>query len=172
MPDETASTTDNTLRWIREIVAAGIAVIVVLATFFIVAWALRYTGDPERFARVKDLILVIFPVLTLVLGYYFTRSSTESRAENAEAISKAATSNAQTATEGQNAALAEAAAAKSKENEAIEAMKELGEAAEKAITPTLTRGLGVLGGEEAAEPPQDPTIEFRVAWARAKRLLK
>jgi hypothetical protein len=42
------------------------------------------------FARAKDLLLFINPILGVVIGYYFNKASTEGRAEQAEENTRAA----------------------------------------------------------------------------------
>ncbi len=164
---------DARLRRLRELVAAGIALAIILGIVLVVIFALGYTNDSERFARAKDLLQIIVPLATFVLGYYFNKTSLETRAENAESTAKGATAHAQQATEARNLAEAEARAAKSEAEEAKSVLMEVGCTAEDVISQTPLSGPGTLNGrEERADAAEDPRLKFQVAWARAKRLLK
>jgi len=112
-------TTDPGLRRFREYVAAAIAVLVILGTIVMMIVALRYVGSSDQFARVKDLLLIVNPLLGVVIGYYFNKVSTEARAESTESTAQSATMSAQQATEARNAAEAEAQAARSEAEEAL-----------------------------------------------------
>ena len=172
MPEQPSPDIDAILRRFREYVAATIALVIILGTVVVVVFALGYTDNPDRFARVKDLLQIIVPLLTFVLGYYFNKASTEARAESAEATAKNATVNAQQATEARNKAETEAKAATSQVQEAKSALMEVGQAAEKMMAAGPAPTPGTLGVDESGEPVEDPRLEFQVAWARAKRIIE
>lgn len=120
---QTAATpVDDQLRRLREYVAATIALIIILGTIIVVVISLSLSGDAERFERVKEVINLILPLLTFVLGYYFNKASTEARAEKAETAAQVAGTTAQMATQGQFAA----------EETAAEALAELDQTAKEA----------------------------------------
>jgi hypothetical protein len=119
---------------------------------------------------VKDLLLFINPLLGVVVGYYFNKVTSEARAETAETTAQSAMTSAQLAAEARNAAETEAKTAKGEAEEAKSALKEVGEVAEKMMVqaPAAT----TLGVNESGEPVEDPRIEFKIVWERAKRLIE
>ena len=161
-------TTDPGLRRFREYVAAAIAVLVILGTIVMMIVALRYVGSSDQFARVKDLLLIVNPLLGVVIGYYFNKVSTEARAESAESTAQSATMSAQQATEARNVAEAEAQAAKSEAEEALSTLSEVSQAAEKVLSQAPAPGVLRVG--EEGEPVEDARLELQVALARAKRI--
>ena len=89
--------TDLFLRKFREIIAAAIAVVIVVGTVVMLIMAIYATGNDAQFGRIKDLLLILNPLLGVVLGYYFNKVSTEARAENAESTAQNAVATAQEA---------------------------------------------------------------------------
>jgi len=166
-PSATGSA-DCGLRRFREYVAAGIAIAIIVGTIVMMITALGYVGFSDQFARVKDLLLIVNPLLGVVIGYYFNKVSTEARAESAEATAQSAALSAQQATEARNAAETEAQAARTEAEEAMSTLSAVSQAAEKVLSQApVTRTLGV--GEEG-EPVEDARLELQVALARAKRV--
>jgi hypothetical protein len=162
---------DPIMRRFREYVAAIISLTIIIGTVVMMIIALNHVDAPdERFTRVKDLLLFINPLLGVVVGYYFNKVTSEARAETAETTAQSAMASAQLAAEARNAADTEAKTAKGEAEEAKSALKEVGEAAEKmaAQAPAAT----TLGVDESGEPIEDPRLEFKMAWSRAKRLLE
>jgi len=166
-----AVTTKSDLRHFREYVAAAIAVIVVLGTVVMLITALRYVSSSDQFTRVKDLLLIINPLLGVVIGYYFNKVSTEARAESAEATAQSAALNAQQASEARNAAETEAQAARTEAEEAITTLSAVSQAAEKVLPQVPAPAPGVLKAGEESLPVEDARLELQVALARAKRLI-
>ena len=185
MPEQKPAPTspDTSLRRLREYVAAGIAVIVVLGTVSLMVRAMSATGDDVQFARMKDLLLIVNPLLGVVLGYYFNKASTEARAENAEATAQNAVVNAQEAAKAREVAQAGSEAAKNMtkqaeadleatQQEAQEiksALADVGQAVEKMLAQTPmpeTRALSADG-----DPAEEAQRELQAAWARAKRII-
>jgi len=77
MPErDVPASADPAMGRFRERVAALIAVVIILASLVILVLAFHSIDDKERFARAKDLLLIINPVLGVVIGYYFNRVST------------------------------------------------------------------------------------------------
>ena len=148
---------DTTLRRFRESVAAGIALLVVLGTFGMLIAAFAYIENDEAFARVKDLLLIVNPILGVVIGYYFNKTSTEARAES---TARTATASAQQAATARDAAEVKA-------QTAMSTLSDLQGAAEKMLAQSAPAS-GVLGAEE--QPSDDARAELRVALERAKRV--
>ncbi len=159
--NDTTESAEVGLRRLREWVAALVAILVLLGTFYLVYLAVTMLGDDKRFAQVKDLLLFVNPLLGVVIGYYFNRTTSEARAENAEATAKRASATAQQALDGQKTAQAEA-------TEAKKTLNVLTDAAERALGGA--RRAGTLGAEETGTTMEE--IELRLALDRAKSLLK
>lgn len=191
MPDEqpTRLTVDSSMRRFREYVAAGIAIIIVLGTVIMMIIALQVTANsesPEQFAQVKDLLLIINPLLGVVLGYYFNKVSTEARAENAEATAHNAVITAQEATKTRDVAVGEAQEAKAK-TEKVEAsletahqkaeemkgaLKNMTQAAEKLMGPSSALEMGIMGAKGLEPDPGDEAYrELRAAVEHAHRVI-
>jgi len=68
----------------REWVAAILSIIVILGAFSMIAAAFY------QYARVKDLLLFINPLLGVIIGYYFNKVSSDLRAETAEMAARTA----------------------------------------------------------------------------------
>ncbi|MCB0214523.1 MAG: hypothetical protein KDJ52_34605 [Anaerolineae bacterium] len=187
--NQSRSTQDSALRRFREYVAAGIAVIIVLGTVLMMIVALQATSNaesPEQFAQVKDLLLIINPLLGVVVGYYFNKVSTEARAENAEATAHTAVITAQEAAKTRDAALEKAEDAKAK-TEKVEAtlqttqqraeemkgvLKDMTLAAEKVMAQTSTEEMGILTTKDiGTEPVNDGFKDLRAALDRAHRVI-
>lgn len=191
MPDEqqTRLTQDSSMRRFREYVAAGIAIVIVLGTVIMMIIALQVTANsesPEQFAQVKDLLLIINPLLGVVLGYYFNKVSTEARAENAEATAHNAVITAQEAAKTRDEALGEAQQAKVKtekaeadlettQQKAAEmkgALTDMTQAAEKLMGQSSALEMTAFGprGLES-EPSDDVYRELRAALQHAHRVI-
>ena len=163
---------DPAVRRIREYVSAIIAVVIMLGTVAMMIQAFNYLGSPEEFARVKDMLLFINPLLGVVIGYYFNKVTSEARAETAESTAQNAMTTAQQATEGRNQAEAEASTAKKETKEAKSALKEVGQAVEKMTAETAASTPGVLSVDEVGKPVVDPRLELQMAWSRARHLVE
>jgi len=172
---------DASLRRFREYVAASIALLVVLGTFGMLIAAFSYIENDQAFARVKDLLLIVNPILGVVIGYYFNKTSTEARAESAESTARTATASAQQAVTraevAENTAQAAQAdaqqattardAAQAKAQTAIATLSDLQQAAERALVQSAP---AVLGAE--AQPSDDGRAELRAALERARRVIE
>jgi flagellar biosynthesis GTPase FlhF len=174
LPQQSASEviTDVAMRRLREYVSALIALLIILSTLVMMIQAFNHLGTPDEFARVKDLLLFINPLLGVVIGYYFNKVTSEARAETAETTAKSAMANAQQASEARNAAEAEAKEAKSEAKEVKTALKEVGQATEKMLAQMPAPAVGVLSAEEGGEQVEDARLELKMAWNRAKRLVE
>ncbi len=163
------STTDSALRRFREYTAAALATIVILGTVVMMVVALFHIDTSDRFGRIKDLLLLLNPLLGVIIGYYFNKVSTEARAESAEETAQNATLSAQQAIEARNAAETEARAAQSKAEEALSTLSEVSRAADDVLAqmPATPRTLGV---DEEGRPTEDARLELRAALAHARRI--
>jgi uncharacterized membrane protein len=161
---------DSGLRRFREYVAAGIAIVIIVGTLVMMVMALGYVDSSDQFARAKDLLLIINPLLGVVIGYYFNKVSTEARAESAEATAQSAALNAQQADAARNAAEAKAQAARTEAEEAMSTLSAVSQAAEKVLSQAPAPAPGVLRVGEEGEPVEDARLELQVALARARRV--
>jgi hypothetical protein len=143
---------DPRLARFREYVAAGIAIIVVVGTGALIVVAITKTSSTDSFTNIKDLLLFINPLLGYVVGYYFSRVSTEGRAESAESVAR---STAQAAQEAERSR----AETENRRQEASAALADLTQAAAKQDSRRKT-----LGGESI---PADPQLSLALARARA-----
>ena len=86
---------------LKEIVAALIALIIIGSLLALLWKSFQYVGGDERssaaFQQIKDLLLFVNALTGVVIGYYFTKVSTENRAESAEATARDATAVARAA---------------------------------------------------------------------------
>jgi hypothetical protein len=163
---------DPAIRRLREYVSASMALIVIFGVVVMMIQALNHLGTPDEFARMKDLLLFVNPLLGVVIGYYFNRATSEARAETAETTAKSAMANAQQASEARNTAESEAREAKSEAKEVKTALKEVGQATEKMLAQMPAPAVGVLGAEQGGEQGEDARLELKMAWNRAKRLVE
>jgi hypothetical protein len=164
---------DPIIRRLREFVSAGIALVVILGSVIMLVQAFNYLSTPDEFDRVKDLLLLINPLLGVVVGYYFNRVTSEPRAEKAETAATAAMATAQQASEAQNQAEAEAKAAKGEAKEVKEALKEVDQAAEKMMDLMPAPAVGVLSvdGEPGEPATAEARLELQMALRHARRFM-
>lgn len=171
-PSAPGAAADSGLRRIREWVSAGIAALIIIGTIMMMVMAFNHLSTPEEFARLKDLLLFINPLLGVVIGYYFNKATSEARAESAEATAQSAMTSVQEASEARNQAQAEAKEAKSQAEEAKSTLKEMSEAAEKVMAQMPPPAVGVLGAdEEGGELADESRMALQMALKRAQRLL-
>jgi hypothetical protein len=162
---------DPLVRRLREFVSAGIAIVIIVGAVLMLIQAFNFLASPEEFQNVKDLLLFINPLLGVVIGYYFNRATSEARAETAESTAQSAVASAQQATEARDKAEAQAEAAKNESQEVKVALKEVGQSAEKMMAQ-VQPAPGVLSLAEGGEVVEDPRVEFRMAWNRAKHFVE
>lgn len=169
------------LRWLKESVAALIALSLVGCLLFMIRYAFGHLNagkDDLSFDRVKDLLLFINPLVGIVIGYYFNRVSTEARAENAERTARgvAATAFQAEAARGEAQSLAER-----NRTEAEAARSALGHvipAAETLLSQTAANSPGAASnlnvgeaGEDGIASPgslSEARLNMRVALERAR----
>jgi apolipoprotein N-acyltransferase len=156
--------------------AAAIAGVVVVSFVVMTGLAFFYTSNNEAFTRAKDLLLFINPVVGVVIGFYFNKTSTEARAESAEKTARVASDTAQQAVQERAEATAQATQAtqiaSQAEQKADEAVSLLGEVTESAdaVLAQPQPGGGVLGGG-GSEPEAAGAARKRLqeALERARR---
>jgi len=163
---------DALVRRLREFVSAGIAIAIILSAVVMLIQAFSFLTSPEEFGRVKDLLLFINPLLGVVIGYYFNKTTSEARAETAETTAQSAMANAQEAAEARNKAEAEAGAAQQETKEVKTVLKEVAEAADKMMIQVPVTSVGVLSvDEKTGQPLVDPLIELQMALRHARRFV-
>lgn len=162
---------DALVRRLREFVSAGIAIAIIIGTVVMLIQAFNFLTSPEEFDRVKDLLLFINPLLGVVIGYYFNKTTSEARAETAETSAQNAMANAQEAAEARNKAETVADTARQEAKEVKTALKEVGQTAEKMMAQ-VQPAPGVLSLAEGGELVEDPRLEFQMAWSRARHLVE
>jgi len=160
------------LSHFREYVTATLAGLVVLGSLLAFGYAIIYAAQSsDPFAQIKEVLNLLMPILTFVLGYYFNKATSETRAEKAEATISAATA---TATHATN----EAQQAKKESAQIAESLDELGMAAQAMMAESehaAPKGPGVLGihddDDEGAGSSMSPAqYELKNALKRAKRI--
>ena len=164
------------LNAFREYVAAALAGVIVLGSIVLFGIALTFVANQDEYNRVKDLVQLIVPILTFVLGYYFNQTSTASRAENAEHTAQNAVETAQMAKEEREEAKTLAARATSEAQESKAVLSDMYNAAESMMREAQSGSApGVLSaGDEAGETTltRAKTIaELQNALERARRLM-
>ncbi len=164
--------TEVALRRLREYVAAAIALIVMLGAVVMLILAYSGVNSPDTFARIKDLLLFINPLLGVVIGYYFNRVSTEARAESAESTARTANVTAQQAEAARNQAQEAAKATTLEARETKAALSQLVQATDKLLGAAPGAGPATLGLDEGdgKSAAAEATMKWRLALARAKEL--
>jgi hypothetical protein len=144
---------------------AGLIAIVFATTFLILVYtAYQKHADTAAFDAIKELITIVNGLVGIIVGYYFSRMTTEARAEKAEATADKAADAAGKSTEV-------AANAMQKEREATSQLTRLTDAARE-VLPTDPGGTQVRSAVAAAAPP-DPAALARLheAIREAERML-
>lgn len=162
---------DPVLRRLREYVAAGIAIVVIIGTLVLLFMAFLWIETDQAFARAKDLLLVINPIVGVVIGYYFNKASTEARAEHAEATAQAAAATTNQAVAERNQAIVQAHQAQARSDEVMTTLTDVDQAAAKMLAqmPKSTAE-GVLGASD--ESAERARLELEFALQRAHRLMQ
>ena len=169
-PTSVSETTEAALRRLREAVTALISILVIAGTLFLVWLAVQNvsSASDQSFTRIKDLLLFLNPLLGVVIGYYFNKTTSEARAENAESAAKRATATTAVAVQAQTRAQDVANQAQANAAEAKKTLSALVDASEKALVQA--RG-GTLSAEGAGAASQSQ-VELQSALDRAKSLLR
>lgn len=158
------------LPMIREIYAGLIAVLVLGLFLAMIVRALGNVTDAATFGQVKDLLAIVNPIVGLIIGYYFSRVTSEARAEKAETAAAVSAKTATAAMEGKSQADREVAAARDAVAKSAKALESLVCAVDKTRGTPTTEGL-VPQDVESALPASATTIEIDLALDRARRVL-
>lgn len=149
---------DRHSQHLREYTTAGLALAIVIGFFVLMVVAVEYTDSAEEFGRIKDLITLATPIVGVVVGYYFGKSTGEARAEGAEQTAQVASNAAQQAIQGQQAAAQQA-------QNATEVAAELTAAAEEVLANSAPPE-GAVG--DFAPSPDHVRLEMAVRRARRR----
>lgn len=124
---------DTWLPVIRETVAGVVAIIFVLTFLLLVKAGYASTHSAQEFAGIKELIAIVNAVVGVIIGYYFSRMTTEARAERAESTAEGAVATAARANEQERAARSEVTAITADGSQAKVALSALRDAARQAV---------------------------------------
>jgi hypothetical protein len=159
---------DIVLKRFREFFTAILALSFIVLAIIIVVTAMQYVDGPaEDFTRIKDILIFVNPFIGVVLGYYFTKLSTEGRAEAAEGAVRTATFTAQQATLERASAVQRAEQAEQKVDQAKEVLTEMGDAVERMNQPAT----GGTLSEEVLTADTDARQDLIYAWKKAQKFL-
>lgn len=158
--------------WLREITTTAIAAIIVGAFVTLTVVTVFLVGNNGKFAAMKDLLTFINPLAGVVVGFYFTKSTVEPRAERAETAAStarteatAAQREATTAQQDRSTAQVEAERARQRARAAAIAVDAVTTAADQVLEAPAA-GPGVLGGGGAPTPAALQGLRTAVATAR------
>ena len=136
---------------------------------WICAVAIQNLSSEESFQRSKDLLLIIVPFVGVVIGYYFNKVTSDSRAAALQRAAEDASATAQQATLESERSQTLAQTAQSQATEYRDVLSDMVSSAAPVVA-TSEKAPGVLGVEEGA-PMSDQQIDFRLAYERARRAL-
>lgn len=89
------------LRVLRELTTTALAAIVMVGFVTLIVMAVRGVDDADpAFERFKELIAIANGIVGVIIGYYFTRTTTESVVEKAEETARNASDAATAAKHG------------------------------------------------------------------------
>jgi len=174
----TQATKQINMQRFREWVAAIISLLIIIGSFAMIGLAFTFIGTAgDQFSQVKDLLLFINPLLGVVIGYYFNKVTSDSRAETAESAFKTASVTAQQAVDIRDAAVAEAEATKADASEMKSSLEQLSQWAGDMVAQVpaeAAAGAKTLGVEEGVVPSQDLLrlrMQGEIALERARKIL-
>lgn len=160
---------DTLLRRIKEMVAALIAFAIIFSLLFLLWKSFHYLGGDERasaaFQQIKDLLLFVNPLAGVVIGYYFTKVSTENRAESAEAMSQAASGVARQAIAARDEAEAEI-------KDVRTALADIVPAAEQLLAQIPEPSSSEAAGTDMDEQVVEAYLKLRDAVQRARHSIR
>ena len=135
-------------------------------TFLIlVSAAYKHYADDKAFIAIKELITIVNGIVGIIIGYYFSRITTEARAEKAEATAVKATDAAGKATEA-------ATSASQKERDATGQLTRL-TAAAREVLPTDPGGAQARSAMAGGTQPDPAALaRLREAIQEAERTLR
>lgn len=179
----------NNIRKIREWTSVWLALPIVFV--FLVGLGVAFTHEIGDFTHVKDLLSFLSPLVGIVIGYYFSKVTTEARAESAEKSAKDANANLTLSTESSKTANENVDKARNERKEAQDnaqnlrgGLSQLMEASRKyldteVVTETNDEEPNLVMGDPATPPKAlikprvvpDAHKELRTALDKAQDLL-
>jgi hypothetical protein len=166
MPDNELPPSTTRLAMIREIFAGVLATVVMGLFLLLILRALDRVAGTE-FTPIKELLAIVNPTVGLVIGYYFSRVTSEARAERAEASAAAAGRSALESAQARAHAEASLDGTRHRAEEARSALADLVRAVDAAPGAP-----GAPGGLEARERAGDGPVSLEIALDRARRVLR
>ncbi len=167
-----------------EFFTAVLALVIIVGSFILIGVAFNYIDAPDdQFARAKDILLFVNPILGIVIGYYFNKVTSDARAETAEKAAQTAVSTARQAAEIRDEAVVRANEAASMASEMRTTLEEVTQKASEMVEQTSampvaeapgTLSFGELGTNGAAVPSEAvlrTRLELQNALARANKVL-
>jgi hypothetical protein len=148
---------------IREIFAGVLATVVMGLFLLLILRALDRAAGTE-FTSIKELLAIVNPTVGVVIGYYFSRVTSEARAERAEASA---------ATAGRSAL--ESAQARAHAEASLDGTRHRAEQARSALAGlvrAIDHAKGAPGASEASGQGGDETMSLEIALDRAQQVLK
>jgi hypothetical protein len=164
---------DTRLPLVRELIAGLLALTVMAMFFFLLARAMQSvpssgTTQASDFGPVKELLAIVNPVVGLIIGYYFSRATTEARAETAEAAAETANDTANKAQHAASTAEQEKARTQSEAEKSKGALQSLVSAVEGSRIQSDGEHASRAEPERAA---RQADTQLLVAVERAKEVL-
>jgi hypothetical protein len=157
------------LPMLREGFAGVIAIIFVVTFLMLVKAAYTDMQNPARFGAAKELLGIVNGIVGIIIGYYFSRMTTEARAEKAEETAKDAVGTAADAVQKERNATDQVVAITADASQKKVALARLRDAAQDAL------GASAGGGKSAVRVSAtvDPAVALRLtsAIAEADRVL-
>ncbi len=168
-PSNPVLATQLLLEKLRELVAGGLAFLIMLTFLVMCVIAVLNLDNADVFQRTKDLLLLINPFVGVVIGYYFNKVTSDARAAALQRAADTASATALEATTDRERAQEQAQQAQEQANKMRGALTEMVAVADTIVPATVGKP-GTLGATE--EIPTEAQIDFRVALERAKRALE
>jgi hypothetical protein len=162
-----------------------LAMVIIIGSFTLIGVAFLFiNGSDQQFARVKDILLFVNPILGIVIGYYFNKVTSDARANTAEKAAQTAVETAQNATQIRDDAVDRAKVAENTADEMRSTLEEVTQKAgdmidQAAAVPAPagaagTLSFGDLEGSQGGVPNEGllvSRLELQNALKRANRVL-
>jgi 3-methyladenine DNA glycosylase/8-oxoguanine DNA glycosylase len=156
----------------RDDTIKGIAMGVLLVGGLVILVSLWMAiANPDAYSRVKDILLFVNPFLGVVIGYYFQKAVSDSRAEAAESAISNANAAARAAQTERQLAQDSLQTAQQKLNSQRDALSDLKNAAENALANGSAISPASKGLPTPGDAP-DATEKLVSAIARAQTALE
>lgn len=162
MAEENPNAPTTWLVLLREITAGVIALVVVILFAVLLTRAMRGVANDAELAAAKELLGMVNPLMGLVVGYYFSRVTSEARAERAEATVTATLRSAERASAAREQAELHERTVRERASDLAHALEGLTRAAEQTIAPAAA---------QEAMRPADRGGDLERALDHARRVL-